>query len=404
MFPIDRLGAAGLQVQQVVVERDRRHGHQTGRAAEAGEHQHAAAMPLYTRTESRECVVQYGPVMRNGPPRTQPVQSQHRRGQKAQHRHHAQQYPAAGNDAEFLHPAKIGQHDREECQRRGARPGQNAGDGSFEDDRHRAGRVMALDALLLVAGHEVHAEIVGQAEQHRRDEDRDDREVADRQRHEPQGPTQADEQGRHDADRMPDAPKEEHVQQRDAGQRDERRYCRVVLRAQHLVVAECLGPGHPGAEARELRGQIGNGGADRGDGVLEFAEARGRVLVGLDHAEQEAPVLGHQEAVVVERPLAAEQRRPGRVVGHAVHRAYHLAQQRTQEVELRVGELRGFLLRVLAQPQNILHQIRHRRGAGLRVDRVQQRIQAGPRQQVAEDRLCVFKIPLQVGQFLDRQV
>ena len=71
---------------------------------------------------------------------------------------------------------------------------------------------------------------------------------------------------------------------------------------------------------------------------------------------------------------------------------------------MRVGELRGFLFRILAQPQKILHQIRHRRGAGLRVDRVQQRIQAGPRQQVAEDRLRVFETSPQVGQFLDRQV
>ena len=233
-----------------------------------------------------------GPGGRRGRHRT-PVHRHQQGGKEREHGDEGHQDGDAGDEAELLDAAELGEHQDTE------RPGGSEGPEQDPGTGARRGRVESLlrcatePELLLVTEEEIDPVVDADADQEGYEHHREDGQVPHGGRDDAERPGETREQdGRHDEGRHGTPHHEEEGADRQ-GHGEQCRHRAVAERGQHLVVRQRGRPGGAGGDVGVRRPQRPDGAADCRDEALVVGEVGG-LPSWLDEQEEQPVVSGEE--------------------------------------------------------------------------------------------------------------
>ena len=238
-----------------------------------------------------------------------PPRDEHEGGEERHHREPGENDRGPGDEAELPDAGEVRQHEHIERARRRERAAQHSGSRAHRGRLERLPRRAAEATLLVVAEEQVDAVVGAEADDDRDEHDREDREMADHERHDAERPADAHgERGEHeDRHAEPSKGDGQHAERQREG---ERRCALAVAEGSfHLVVAEHRSAGQPSLHVGELRPDARHRRAEGCDRVPIVREAR-LLTRRLDQQEEEALVVGEEEARFVIAVIEREERSP----------------------------------------------------------------------------------------------
>ena len=297
LLPDDRLGALGLEVEQVVVEADFAEGvHGDGGQQRRGRH-HGLGM-TGDPVDERDVHALEANRARDGDADAieMPPVDQHQHGREHEHhRHPRQDQRGAGDEAQFLEPAEVGEDQHVERGGGGDRAQQHPGPAPHRGDLDRLAQVAAEEELLLVAEQIIDAVIDADADDDGNEHHGEERQVADHERGHADRPGQGECQDDQHEERLAHAQERRDQQAEREGEGKQRRALAVAERRRHLVVRQRRLAGDADLDVGELGAQRGHGGAHALDRVAIAREAA-VLRRGLGEDEEQALIVGQEVA------------------------------------------------------------------------------------------------------------
>src|SRR5439155_12434737 len=178
LLPVDRLGAARLEVEEIVVEADAAQRDERDRAGHGGESDDDPRMPSDPRDEPHGLRPGF-----TSPLDMPAARDEHEGGEERHHREPGKDDRGPGDEAELPDAGEVRQHEHVERARRRERAAQHSGSRAHRGRLERLPRRAAEATLLVVAEEQVDAVVGAEADDDRDEHDREDREMTDHEGH-----------------------------------------------------------------------------------------------------------------------------------------------------------------------------------------------------------------------------
>ena len=316
LLPDDGLGPRRLEIEQVVVELDIAQAPRRDRRQGGGHDQHGLRVRNQPLDERHvHALERDGARDRAGrAPGVSTVDEDQDRREHGHHREPGKDDRGARDEPELAHAAEVSQPQDVEGTGGGDGAEQHARPGPSGGDLDRFLEVPSEEELLFVAEEKVDSVVDADANHDRDEHHREQREVPDHERGDPDRPAEA--QGEHQQHQHRLAEADERRQQEPEGQREgqQGRALAIVEGGDHLVVLERRLAGDPDRHLWELALERGDHAADALDGALVAREAPALAL-GLGQDEEQLLVFGQEVAGAgIVRTRDREQGPEGRLV------------------------------------------------------------------------------------------